>query len=159
MLIYADKVFEDAKLKDCLFNDLKNRTENIMIVDLQRNDLGRISKPGTVRADKMFEIEAHKTLFQMTSEISSELRNGVTLYDIFEAIYPCGSITGAPKISTMQIINETEPKSRGVYCGAIGYLHKNEVVFSVPIRKFPRMFSMKLGLTKKAKLPKELSLT
>ena len=132
---------EDAKLKEFLFNDLKNRTENIMIVDLLRNDLGRISKPGTVRADKMFEIETHKTLFQMTSEISSELRNDVTLYDIFEAIYPCGSITGAPKISTMQIINETEPKSRGVYCGAIGYLHQNEVVFSVPIRILQKLNS------------------
>ena len=132
---------EDAKLKEFLFNDLKNRTENIMIVDLLRNDLGRISKPGTVRVDKMFEIEAHKTLFQMTSEISSELRNDATLYDIFEAIYPCGSITGAPKISTMQIIDETEPKSRGVYCGAIGYLHQNEVVFSVPIRILQKLNS------------------
>ena len=125
---------EDAALRDFLYNDLKNRTENIMIVDLLRNDLGRISKPGTVRADKLFDIEQHKTLFQMTSEISSELKDGVTLYDIINAIYPCGSITGAPKISTMEIIDSTEHMPREVYCGAIGYIHGDEMIFSVPIR-------------------------
>jgi len=125
---------EDAALKNFLFNDLKNRTENIMIVDLLRNDLGRISKPGTVRADKLFDVEQHKTLFQMTSEISSELKDGVTLHDIIQAIYPCGSITGAPKISTMEIIDATEHKPREVYCGAIGYIHGDEIIFSVPIR-------------------------
>ena len=125
---------EDAALKNFLFNDLKNRTENIMIVDLLRNDLGRISKPGTVKADKLFDIEQHKTLFQMTSEISSELKEGVTLYDIIRAIYPCGSITGAPKISTMEIIDTTEHMRRDVYCGAIGYIHGDEMIFSVPIR-------------------------
>ena len=125
---------EDAALKNFLFNDLKNRTENIMIVDLLRNDLGRISKPGTVRADKLFDVEQHKTLFQMTSEISSELKDGVTLHDIIQAIYPCGSITGAPKISTMEIIDATEHKPREVYCGAIGYIHGDEMIFSVPIR-------------------------
>ena len=125
---------EDTALKNFLFNDLKNRTENIMIVDLLRNDLGRISNPGTVKADKLFDIEQHKTLFQMTSEISSELKEGVTLYDIIRAIYPCGSITGAPKISTMEIIDTTEHMRRDVYCGAIGYIHGDEMVFSVPIR-------------------------
>ncbi|WP_405341594.1 chorismate-binding protein [Fibrobacter sp.] len=125
---------EDEELKSFLYNDLKNRTENIMIVDLLRNDLGRISKPGTVRADKLFDIEQHKTLFQMTSEISSELKEGTTLNDIVEAIYPCGSITGAPKISTMNVIADTEPCARGVYCGAIGYIYEDEVIFSVPIR-------------------------
>jgi len=125
---------EDEELKSFLYNDLKNRTENIMIVDLLRNDLGRISKPGTVCADKLFDIEQHKTLFQMTSEISSELKEGTTLNDIVEAIYPCGSITGAPKISTMNVIADTEPCTRGVYCGAIGYIHEDEVIFSVPIR-------------------------
>lgn len=125
---------EDKELKSFLYNDLKNRTENIMIVDLLRNDLGRISKPGTVRADKLFDIERHKTLFQMTSEISSELKKGTTLNDIIEAIYPCGSITGAPKISTMKVIADTECCTRDVYCGAIGYIHEDEVIFSVPIR-------------------------
>ena len=125
---------EDAALRNFLYNDLKNRTENIMIVDLLRNDLGRISKPGTVKVDKLFEVEQHKTLFQMTSEISSELKDGVTLYDIINAIYPCGSITGAPKISTMEIIGKAEKTTRDVYCGAIGYIHGDEMIFSVPIR-------------------------
>lgn len=125
---------EDSALKNFLYHDLKNRTENIMIVDLLRNDLGRISKPGTVIADKLFEVEEHKTLFQMTSEISSELKDDVTLYDIVQAIYPCGSITGAPKISTMDVIQTAEPYPREVYCGTIGYIHQNEMTFSVPIR-------------------------
>mgnify|MGYP003571369202 CR=1 FL=1 len=125
---------EDSALRNFLYHDLKNRTENIMIVDLLRNDLGKISKPGTVTAEKLFEVEQHKTLFQMTSEISSELKNNVTLYDIIRAIYPCGSITGAPKISTMNIIEAVEPFSREVYCGCIGYMHENEMIFSVPIR-------------------------
>ena len=125
---------EDLELKNFLYNDIKNRAENIMIVDLLRNDLGRISKTGTVHVDKLFDIEQHKTLFQMTSEISSELENDITLYDIINAIYPCGSITGAPKISTMRVISETEKFSREVYCGAIGYLHNEEAIFSVPIR-------------------------
>ena len=125
---------EDDALQEFLHNDLKNRTENVMIVDLLRNDLGRISKPGTVRADKLFEVEKHKTVFQMTSEISSELKEGTTLYDIVNAIYPCGSITGAPKISTMEVIANAEPFPREVYCGAIGYIHGDEMIFSVPIR-------------------------
>ena len=125
---------EDIALREFLYNDLKNRTENIMIVDLLRNDLGRISNPGTVKADKLFEVEQHKTLFQMTSEISSELKDGVSLYDIINAIYPCGSITGAPKISTMEIIEKAEKTPREVYCGAIGYIHGDEMIFSVPIR-------------------------
>ena len=125
---------EDIELKNFLYNDIKNRAENIMIVDLLRNDLGRISKRGTVNVDKLFDIEQHKTLFQMTSEISSELEDDITLYDIINAIYPCGSITGAPKVSTMRVISETEKYSREVYCGAIGYLHKDKAIFSVPIR-------------------------
>ena len=91
---------EDIKRRDFLYKDIKNRAENIMIVDLLRNDLGRISKAGSVKVDKLFEIEEHKTLYQMTSEISSELEENITLYDIFKAIFPCGSITGAPKVST-----------------------------------------------------------
>lgn len=125
---------EDEENKTFLQNDEKNRAENVMIVDLLRNDLGRIAKTGTVKVDKLFEIESHKTLHQMTSEISAELAEGVCLKEIFEAIYPCGSITGAPKLSTMRIIEEVEQKKRGIYCGAIGYIHKNFAEFSVPIR-------------------------
>lgn len=125
---------EDIKRRDFLYKDIKNRAENIMIVDLLRNDLGRISKAGSVKVDKLFEIEEHKTLYQMTSEISSELEENVTLYDIFKAIFPCGSITGAPKVSTMRVIDELEPLPRNIYCGAIGFLSPEMCEFSVPIR-------------------------
>ena len=125
---------EDFKRREFLFNDIKNRAENIMIVDLLRNDLGRISKTGTVKVDKLFEIEEHPTVFQMTSEISSELNDGTSLYDVFKAIFPCGSITGAPKVSTMRVIDELEPFSRNIYCGAIGFLSPEVCEFSVPIR-------------------------
>lgn len=125
---------ENNKIKEFLYNDIKNRAENVMIVDLLRNDLGKIAKTGSVKVEKLFDIEEHKTLFQMTSEISAELEYGTTLFDIFNAIYPCGSITGAPKKSTMQVISETEKFSREVYCGAIGLIHKDYTEISVPIR-------------------------
>mgnify|MGYP004555352369 FL=1 len=125
---------KDEERRDFLFNDEKNRAENIMIVDLLRNDLGRISKTGTVQVDKLFEIEKHPTVFQMTSEISGELEKDITLCDIFKAIFPCGSITGAPKISTMRVIEELEPCNRDIYCGAIGFLSPDIAEFSVPIR-------------------------
>lgn len=124
----------DKKMYDFLKNDTKNRAENIMIVDLLRNDLGMISKTGTVKVDKLFEIEEHPTVFQMTSEISGELNEDVSLYQIFKAIFPCGSITGAPKLSTMRVIDETEPLDRNIYCGAIGFLSPEVCEFSVPIR-------------------------
>lgn len=125
---------EDKENIEFLRNDIKNRAENIMIVDLLRNDLGRISKIGSVKVPKLFEIETHKTLHQMTSEITSTLKDNVKLYDIFKAIFPCGSITGAPKISTMNIIDKVEAGKRNVYCGAIGLIHKDFCEFSVPIR-------------------------
>ena len=125
---------KDDERRDFLYNDVKNRAENIMIVDLLRNDLGRIAKTGSVKVDKLFEIEEHPTVFQMTSEISAELQENIKLYDVFKAIFPCGSITGAPKCSTMRVIEELEPLSRNIYCGAIGFLSPEECEFSVPIR-------------------------
>ena len=125
---------KDQERREFLYNDIKNRAENIMIVDLLRNDLGRIAKTGTVKVNKLFEIEKHPTVFQMTSEISAELEENIGLYEIFNAIFPCGSITGAPKVSTMKIIDELEPFSRNIYCGAIGYLSPDTIEFSVPIR-------------------------
>jgi para-aminobenzoate synthetase/4-amino-4-deoxychorismate lyase len=126
--------FEDDKNIEFLKNDIKNRAENIMIVDLLRNDLGKFAKSGSVKVDNIFEIEKHPTLFQMTSQVSAEIEDKTSLYDIFQGIFPCGSITGAPKISTMKVINEVEPYNRGIYCGAIGFLSPAECVFSVPIR-------------------------
>lgn len=128
---------EDIKNIDFLKNDIKNRAENVMIVDLLRNDLGKIAKTGSVKVEKLFDIETHKTVHQMTSQISAELEDGTTLYDIFKAIYPCGSITGAPKISTMEIIDRVEGINggkRNVYCGALGLITPEKTVFSVPIR-------------------------
>lgn len=125
---------EDEKLINFLKNDEKNRAENVMIVDLLRNDLGRIAKAGTVKVSKLFEIETHKTLHQMTSEIEADLQDDIKLFDIFKAIFPCGSITGAPKISTMNIIKKVEQGKREVYCGAIGLISPEETIFSVPIR-------------------------
>ncbi len=117
-----------------LKNDIKNRAENVMIVDLLRNDLSKIAKTGTVKVSELFGIETHKTLHQMTSTVEADLAQGVTLYDIFNAIFPCGSITGAPKISTMNIIDKEEIGKRDIYCGAIGFLSPQKSVFSVPIR-------------------------
>lgn len=129
---------EDCSNIDFLKNDIKNRSENVMIVDLMRNDLGRIAKTGSVKADRLFEIETHKTLHQMTSEIEANLSEDVTFSDVIKALFPCGSITGAPKISTMQIIDEVEKGSRDVYCGAIAYLSPEEIEVSVPIRILQR---------------------
>jgi len=125
---------EDRQNIEFLQNDIKNRAENVMIVDLLRNDLGKIAKTGTVKVDKLFEVETHKTLHQMTSEISAELLPDIDFYQIFEAIFPCGSVTGAPKISTMGIIDALETGKREVYCGAIGMISPTKTVFSVPIR-------------------------
>ena len=125
---------EDLQNIEFLHNDIKNRAENVMIVDLLRNDLGKIAKTATVKVDKLFEVETHNTLHQMTSEISAELLPDISFYNIFEAIFPCGSVTGAPKISTMEIIDRLEVGKREVYCGAIGLISPSKTVFSVPIR-------------------------
>lgn len=125
---------EDKNLIEFLKNDIKNRAENVMIVDLLRNDLGRIAKVGTVNVSKLFEIETHKTLHQMTSQIEADLKENTTFFDIFKAIFPCGSITGAPKINTMKVISDVEKGERNIYCGAIGMISPKETIFSVPIR-------------------------
>lgn len=122
----------DRENKLLLQNDIKNRAENVMIVDLLRNDLSKISS--LVKTTKLFHIESYASVYQMTSQVESRLRDNINLYDIFEALFPCGSISGAPKISTMELISKLERHERGVYCGAIGYLNKDEIIFSVPIR-------------------------
>lgn len=130
---------EDAAIRSLLQKDPKNRSENIMIVDLLRNDLGcllhRIDG-GNVRPQSIFDVETYETLLQMTSTIEGTLKAGEQpgLLEIITAIFPCGSITGAPKVRTMEIIHELEKEERGVYCGAIGYSGPDETVFNVPIR-------------------------
>ena len=126
---------EDRLRKQALYASEKERAENVMIVDLLRNDLGRIARPGTVRVPRLFDIESYPTVHQMTSTIEAELKNNTTVYEWFQALFPCGSVTGAPKASTMKYIKELEPSPREVYCGAIGYLTpEREAVFNVAIR-------------------------
>ena len=117
-----------------LRNSEKNRAENLMILDLLRNDLGRISELGTVRLRKLFHVEKYETLLQMISEIESILKEEVEIAEIIKNIFPCGSVTGAPKISTMGIINEIEKEKRGIYTGAIGLFHQDKKIFNVAIR-------------------------
>ncbi|WP_413673116.1 chorismate-binding protein [Massilia cellulosiltytica] len=102
--------------------DPKNRAENLMIVDLLRNDLGRIARTGSVGVPALFEVKRYSSVLQMTSTVQAQLAPGTTLQDIFAALYPCGSITGAPKRRTMEIIRELEPAARGIYTGAVGWI-------------------------------------
>jgi para-aminobenzoate synthetase/4-amino-4-deoxychorismate lyase len=115
--------------------DEKNRAEHIMIVDLLRNDLGRICRMGSVQVEELFSVERYRTLLQMTSTISGQMKTGLSWYQVFSALFPSGSITGAPKIRTMEIIRELERQPRGVYTGAIGYIAPTgEAAFNVAIR-------------------------
>lgn len=125
---------KDNLTKYELSNSPKNRAENVMIVDLLRNDLGRISKFGSVKANNLFNIEKYESLYQMVSTASSELRKNISLTEIIKNIFPCGSITGAPKIRTMEIIHELEKERRGIYTGSIGMIHKKKQIFNVAIR-------------------------
>lgn len=118
-----------------LRHSAKEQSENIMIVDLLRNDLGKISVPGTVIIPGIFDIEQYPTVHQMTSTIESQMAPSTRYLELFEALFPCGSITGAPKLKTMSIICGLEPSPRDVYCGAIGYFTPEKTaVFNVPIR-------------------------
>ena len=126
---------EDREIAAHLRNDPKSRAENLMIVDLLRNDLGRIAETGSVRVPALFEVESYETLQQMTSTVTATLRANTALPEILSALFPCGSITGAPKHRTMQIIAELEQEARGLYTGAIGYIEPGgDFCFSVPIR-------------------------
>jgi para-aminobenzoate synthetase / 4-amino-4-deoxychorismate lyase len=125
---------EDRSQADWLRNDEKNRAENLMIVDLLRNDLGRLATPGSVQAKKLFDVERHPTLWQMTSTVTAELPKAVTLEAIFRALFPCGSITGAPKIRAMQLLAGLEEAPRGIYTGSIGYAGPEGATFNVAIR-------------------------
>ncbi|MBI6628576.1 aminodeoxychorismate synthase component I [Pontibaca salina] len=126
---------QDASNAQWLHNSEKNRAENLMIVDLLRNDMSRISQIGSVRVPELFTIETYATLHQMTSRITARLNHGVTIPDIFEALFPCGSITGAPKIRAMQILAALEDSARDIYCGALGWIAPDgSMSFGVAIR-------------------------
>lgn len=122
-----------ARSPEVLLASAKDRAENVMIVDMIRNDLGRVCVPGTIVAEPLFEVEPFGDIWQMTSTVQGETEAGIA--EIFDALFPCASITGAPKRRTMQIIDELESAARGVYCGAIGYIApERKARFSVAIR-------------------------
>ncbi len=126
---------EDQRNVDFMQNDDKNRAENLMIVDLLRNDLARISTPASVKLKSLYDVEKYRTLFQMTSTIESEVSEDVDVVGMIKALFPCGSVTGAPKIRAMEIISELEEEPRGIYTGAIGFMAPDgDCCFSVPIR-------------------------
>lgn len=126
---------EDAAIIADLRSDEKDRAENLMIVDLLRNDISRIAQVGTVKVPALFAIESYSTVHQMTSTVEGALDRPATLPGLMAALFPCGSVTGAPKIRAMEIIREVEPVARGVYCGAVGWMSPTgDADFSVAIR-------------------------
>lgn len=126
---------EDEELKRFLANDPKNQAENRMIVDLLRNDISLISEVGTLDVPELFRIESFATVHQMVSKVRAKLVPGLSIRDIFAALFPCGSITGAPKIRAMEILRELETAPRNAYCGAIGWIEPGgRMRFNVAIR-------------------------
>ena len=126
---------EDAAIIADLRGDEKDRAENLMIVDLLRNDISRLSQVGTVKVPALYAIESYATVHQMTSTVEGVLDGPATLPGLMAALFPCGSVTGAPKIRAMEIIREVEPWPRGVYCGAVGWMSPEGAAdFSVAIR-------------------------
>ena len=124
---------QDLALRDELYNSPKNRAENVMITDMVRNDLGRIARPGSVQVPMLYEIEKYPTVWQMTSTVSAETQASV--FEIFQALFPSASITGAPKVSSMAIIADLEDTPREIYTGAIGFMAPNrQAQFNVAIR-------------------------
>jgi para-aminobenzoate synthetase/4-amino-4-deoxychorismate lyase len=126
---------EDAQQVAQLRASPKERAENVMIVDLLRNDLSRLATPHSVRVPELFRVEALPTVFQMSSDVTATPRAGTTLDNVFAALFPCGSVTGAPKVQAMRLIHALEPQPRGIYCGAIGVVRPGgHATFNVAIR-------------------------
>lgn len=130
---------EDDRIASQLRSSVKDRAENAMIVDLLRNDMGRVARAGSVGWSDVFDLERYETVWQLTSTVSASVRPQIELAEVFRALFPCGSVTGAPKVRTMQIIAGLEDSPRGVYCGAVGYVGPASsggpsARFNVPIR-------------------------
>lgn len=126
---------EDAAIERSMACDEKQLSENLMIVDLMRNDIGKLAQVGSMQAEPLFEIQVFETLFQMISTIRGQVDKDIAFSEVIKELFPCGSITGAPKVRTMEIIDELESQARGVYTGAIGYITPdNDFTFNVPIR-------------------------
>jgi len=135
----SDDPVADARARDALAGDEKNQAENLMIVDLLRNDISRVCQPGSVRVPELFKVETYATVHQMVSQIEGMLAPGVTLSDILRALFPCGSVTGAPKLRAMQVIADLEPWPREIYCGSIGWAAPDgRASFNVAIRTILR---------------------
>jgi para-aminobenzoate synthetase/4-amino-4-deoxychorismate lyase len=131
----SDNLEEDQKIINFLKNDSKSLSENMMIVDLMRNDIGKIAHLESIKVTNLFEIESYKTLHQMISTVESKIDKETSFIKIIKNLFPGGSITGAPKIRTMEIINELESSPRGIYTGAIGYIKpSNDFCFNISIR-------------------------
>lgn len=131
----SDDPVRDAALAEELGRSVKDKAENLMIVDLMRNDLSRVAVPGSVRVDAPFAVESYPTVHQMVTSVRAELAEGSGAMDLVRALFPCGSITGAPKIRAMELIGEVEPHARGPYCGAIGRIGADgAAAFNVAIR-------------------------
>ena len=131
----GDDPVEDAELAEILRQSPKDRAENLMIVDLLRNDIARIALVGSVKVPELFHVESYATVHQMVSRITGQLAGPASLTGVMRALFPCGSITGAPKIRAMQIIAEVEPFARGAYCGAVGWMAPDGAAcFNVAIR-------------------------
>ncbi len=113
---------EDVRLEKELLSDLKERAEHVMLVDLGRNDVGRVARPGTVKVDRLMEVERYSHVMHISSTVSGELRDGCTSLDALRAAFPAGTVSGAPKIRAMEVIAELEPEQRGVYAGSLGYV-------------------------------------
>ncbi|HJQ72616.1 MAG TPA: aminodeoxychorismate synthase component I [Actinomycetota bacterium] len=130
---------EDHAAAEHLLASAKDRAENAMIVDLLRNDLGRISRAGSVTWGDVFQVERYETVWQLTTTVSAELETGIGLAEIFRGLFPSGSVTGAPKVRTMEIIRDLEDSPRGIYCGTVGFLApegsgRSDARFNVAIR-------------------------
>lgn len=139
---------QDAELKNWLYHDPKNRAENLMIVDLLRNDLSRVAEIGSVQVDRLYDIETYDSLFQMTTTIKAQKRPNIGFPTLIKSLFPCGSITGAPKIRAMQIISELENDNRGVYCGSIGFITpEGDAHFNVAIRTLTALVTTPNKLT------------
>ena len=149
----------DAERAEALRNDVKNRAENVMIVDLLRNDLGKLAVAGGVSVPQAFEVQAFGSVWQMTSTVLAQMRPETTVADIIQAAFPCGSITGAPKRMAMQVIAQLEQRQRGMYTGSVGFLEPcdtglgftgtwNVVIRSLQLRAqaTPQRYDMSMGI-------------
>ncbi|WP_298607420.1 chorismate-binding protein [uncultured Thiothrix sp.] len=158
----ADTEAETERRIELLATDPKNRAENVMIVDLMRNDLARLPEVQQVTVPNLFEVQRYGNVLQMTSTVKASLRKQPSLLSVFNALFPCGSITGAPKRRTLQIIDELEPDARGAYCGAIGFIEPlaNEqmhLVLNVPIRTLQTRDKPRIDAANIAHWPLQLS--